>query len=360
MTISHTKHDFKKRIARRSGYSLRMLFAAIFLIGVLLLPLVSAINQARENARQLDCSGKLKQLLLAVHNYHDTYRRFPSAMGGTGIGGNENRLSGLVVLSPYMESSSFYIQIVDPSTYNGINYPAMGPAPWDKNYPPWHARIWWLKCPSAPDSSSDFGPTNYAFCIGDIASDIHHLKTARGMFAPGLFTKRDECTDGSSNTLAMAEIGTASDRFVPGQIATQMPATILQNPSLCLKTLGTRQAYYRDGIRLHPQGRGYNWADGAAGPGLFNTILPPNSPSCAVGGNDAVDGFYSAGSFHPDIVNVAFLDGSVQSMNDSIDTGDLKQSPPRENDYAESSFPSPFGVWGALGSRAGGDDTDDE
>lgn len=348
----------RSRMQCRAGYSLRVLFAAIFLIGVLLLPLISAISQAKEKARQIECQMKLKQLLLAVHNYHYTYRSFPSAMGGTGVGGNENRLNGIVSMSNMLEASNFFFQIFEPTTINGVSYPAMGPAPWDKNYPQWHEGIRAVICPSAPDPQTGFGPVNYAFCIGDIASEIHNLKTARGMFAPGLYTKFDDCTDGMANTIAMGEIATANERFAPGQIVTQMPASLLGDPSQCLKTLGRRQAYYRDGIRLHPQGRGYNWADGAAGPGLFNTILPPNSPNCAVGGNDAVDGLYSAGSFHPDKVNVAFLDGSVRPIRDSIDTGDLTRAPPQQGDYEQGSFSSPYGVWGALGSRNGQEKTD--
>ncbi|RCS40586.1 DUF1559 domain-containing protein [Bremerella cremea] len=351
--------DFSRsRMQRRAGYSLRVLFAAIFLIGVLLLPLISAISQAREKARQIECQNNLKQLLLAVHNYYDSNfkRSFPSAMGGTGVGGNENRLNGIVSMSSMMEASSSVFEIFDPTFVHGNRYPDMGPVPWDKDFPPWHRRYSFAICPSAPDPQTGFGPVNYAFCIGDIASEIHSLKTARGMFAPGLYTKFDDCTDGMAHTIAMGEIATANERYAPGQVVTQMPTSLLGDPSQCLKTLGRRQAYYRDGIRLHPQGRGYNWADGAAGPGLFNTILPPNSPNCAVGDNDAVDGLYSAGSFHPDMVNVAFLDGSVRPISDSIDTGDLTHAPPRQGDYEQTPLASPYGVWGAMGSRAGGEE----
>ncbi|MCH5376354.1 MAG: DUF1559 domain-containing protein, partial [Planctomycetes bacterium] len=83
----------------------------------------------------------------------------------------------------------------------------------------------------------------------------------------------------------------------------------------------------------------------------FQTITPPNGPSCVQGGGDADRGAISASSYHPGGVNALFGDGKVDFVTDSINTGDLS----RPN---VSSGPSPYGVWGALGSRNGGEAVD--
>ena len=104
---------------------------------------------------------------------------------------------------------------------------------------------------------------------------------------------------------------------------------------------------YRPGL----SGSDYPCA-GAGGTG-FNTILPPNGPSCnsedrTWKGFQRGNGIYSAGSYHPGIVQVCMVDGSVQVVNDTIDTGNLNAPTP-------TSGQSPYGIWGALGTRAAGE-----
>jgi prepilin-type processing-associated H-X9-DG protein len=79
----------------------------------------------------------------------------------------------------------------------------------------------------------------------------------------------------------------------------------------------------------------------------FNTILPPNGPSCTEH-RAGFPGYFTAQSFHSGGVNVALADGSVRFISETIDTGNL--SAPHTG-----SGPSPYGVWGALGSKAGGE-----
>ncbi|MFN3149488.1 DUF1559 domain-containing protein [Bremerella sp.] len=335
--------------ASRNGFTLRQLLFVIFLLSLPLALLFPAVQHAREAGRRASCQNNLKQLLIALHIYHDSCIHLPTAMGGTGVGGNENRLNALVPFMPFMESSPLYSQI----SSGAYGAPPGGPAPWDRTFPPWQLSMDYFQCPSAPEEERDFPPTNYAFCIGDVASGIHELKTPRGLFAPRLFTKFDDCKDGLSNTIAMGEIGTARDRSQIGQIAVNLPADLLSQPELCYKTIGNRQRYYRPDVPLHPHGRGYNWVDGAAGPGLFQTILPPNGPSCAVGGIEAVDGLYSAGSYHPGGCQVGMADGAVVFISETIDTGQLDKAPPTQEECSQGPVTSPYGVWGALGSING-------
>jgi hypothetical protein len=110
---------------------------------------------------------------------------------------------------------------------------------------------------------------------------------------------------------------------------------------------------YKTGVPLSEQGRGGRWADGAAGFSLVNTVLPPNSPSCAVGGADAVDGVYSAGSVHPNVVLAVFADGHTQAITKNIDAGDPNKPPPSSEQLTAGALASPYGIWGALGTIAG-------
>jgi len=340
------------------GFTLKELFAVMFIIAALLFLLLPVGRRcAREAARRMQCRNNMKQLVLATHNYHDTHGRFPMAVGGTGMGGNENRRSGLVALLPFLEQTDIYDQITDPAGYQG--FPPEGPPPWDRQYGPWQQDIQAFVCPSAIYDGEDYQPTNYAFCIGDVARDIHQLPKPRGAFAPGLATMFADITDGMSNTSALAEVGTASGREVQGQYAVDLPETILSDPGICWRTVDDGKQYYLEKVGLHEHGRGYNWADGGAGPGLVNTILPPNSPTCAVGGKEAVDGVYSAGSRHPGGCHVALCDGSVSFVTEKIDAGDSATSPPTAEDFAEKQLASPFGAWGAYGTLAGGEDVFD-
>lgn len=338
----------------RHGFTLKELLVVIFIISALLFLLIPMGGRSREAARRMQCTNSMKQITLAMHNYHDTFGMFPTAMGGTGAGGNENRLNALVGFIPFMESNNVYEQI----QMGTAGAPPGGPAPWDKQFPPWQFEMYSYRCYSAVDEKRDYKPTNYAFSIGDVTSDIHQLPKARGAFAPGLFTTFADFTDGNANTIAMTEIGTANRRRVHGQYAVSLPDTILTDPGICWRTVDSGKKYYLASVRLHDRGRGYNWVDGGAGPGLVNTILPPNGPSCAVGGLEAVDGVYSAGSEHPRGCNVAFCDGSVQFISEMIDAGDSSVAPPTIEDFAETEFASPYGVWGALGTIAGQEEVD--
>jgi prepilin-type processing-associated H-X9-DG protein len=111
------------------------------------------------------------------------------------------------------------------------------------------------------------------------------------------------------------------------------------------------------GVPFTSSGR---WQDGRAWYGVFYTILPPNGPSCSANnqtfqGNN--QGFYTANSNHAGGVNVAFADGSVRFIPNSIDTGSLTTVTDANDAGNTGTFagPSPFGVWGALGTISGGE-----
>ncbi len=341
----------------KAGFTLWELLAVIFIIALLLCLLLPAVRRSREPMRRMQCNNHLKQLMLAVHNYHDTFDSFPMACGGTGAGGNENRASGLIALLPFIEHGALYDQIMDPAGYQG--FPQGGPVPWDPTYEPWQAKLDMYVCPSSFSEADKFQGTNYAFSVGDITSDLHALPKPRGAFAPGLTVTFANITDGTSNTIALAEMGMPYKRQVQGQYVVNLPKTILTDPGICFRTVDSGQKYYRQDVELSKLGRGYNWADGGAGPALVNTILPPNSPSCAVGGMEAVEGVYSAGSHHIGGCQVALCDASVQFVSEEVDVGDPATAPPTLDDFAKGKFASPYGVWGAYGTINGEDQAGD-
>jgi hypothetical protein len=196
--------------------------------------------------------------------------------------------------------------------------------------------------------------TNYAFSIGDTARSIHQPSRLRGAFACGMTSELDDILDGLTNTIAMGEIGTRSQRWIIGDFAIYQSADILEKPSLCLDVReAERPLFYAEQVRLGEPGRGGRWADGAAGFGLVNTVLPPNSPSCAVGATGAVDGVYSTGSFHQGGGHVLMADGAVIFMTESIEAGDASRPTLTSQQLANDAIPSPYGLWGALGTAAG-------
>ncbi len=351
---------FKSQASRR-GFTWIELVVVILVIIVLAALLLPAVRTASEAARRMQCSNNLKQLGLAILNYEDFHKHLPSAMAGTGAGltdrsGNANRLSGLVALLPYLEYGRLFEQISTASTLDGVDYPAMGPAPWVEDYPPWQTQLPMLLCPSWPAPETRPARTNYAFCIGDVSRSVHAPEAQRGAFACGMFTKLSSITDGISNTIALAEIGNQQDRLQSGQVAIDQPVAMLDAPIDCLLLREAKHpSQYAANLPLSALGRGARWVDGAAPYGLFATILPPNSPSCAVGGGEAVDGIYSSGSLHTGGTQVAFIDGSIHFISDNIDTGESTRAPPTTEQFSQQPTPSPFGVWGALGTAAAAD-----
>ena len=100
-----------------------------------------------------------------------------------------------------------------------------------------------------------------------------------------------------------------------------------------------------DGDRM----RGDRWLDGRPAFTGFQTILPPNSPSCVSSTNaeDPNNAIYSASSAHVGGAHALLVDGGVRFISGNIDTGNLTTVTP-----GRVMTPSPYGVWGALGTRS--------
>lgn len=351
---------FCRRLCARRGLTIVEVLVLIVIGAVLLGLLMPATRSAREAARRMSCSNNVKQLGLALHNYHSAHQQFPSAMSGTGHGfthyeGNANRLSGFVGLLPFIEQNSLWETISKEVEFADRVFPAMGPAPWVASYQPWRTQITVLMCPSRVHTTTNLGMTNYAFSIGDLGRQVHKPTELRGGFACRLVSTFDDFIDGTSNTMLMTEIAnTAGNRDVLGDVAVDQSSAFLDNPSECrLQVDPSRPRFHLQSTSLMESGRGSRWADGAAPFSLSTIILPPNDISCAIGGTTQADGFYTAGSRHPGGAHVLMADGSVQFLAETIDTGNLSSPVLPTGTFADPGTESPYGVWGALGSRNG-------
>ena len=353
----NSSKPFPSEHAPRGGFSLLELFVVIFIIAVLLCMSLPFARTSRGAVRRTVCANNMRNLILAVHNYESVHGHFPAAMGGleqvSAAHEGADRLSGVVMLLPYLEQNALWDTISNPSQFNGNAYPP-GPAPWEPGYEPWQSAIPGLQCPTAGNSQAIFGLTNYAFCIGDRARDIHQPADLRGAFACGIRSNFGDLFDGASQTIAMAEIGSPHNRQLIGQYAIGQSAELLEDPNQCLDVVDSASpADYCSSVQLSLIGRGGCWANGSAENSLFNTILPPGSPSCAVGGPFGADGIYSAGSEHPGGVNISMMDASVHYMTNTVDTGDMSQPTPTRAQLSQTHFASPYGIWGSLGTVAG-------
>jgi len=85
---------------KRHGFTLVELLVVIAIIGILIALLLPAVQAAREAARRSQCTNNLKQIALAVHNYHDTYKVFPIGNWTTAYG------TWLVSLLPFIEQQA--------------------------------------------------------------------------------------------------------------------------------------------------------------------------------------------------------------------------------------------------------------
>ena len=355
---------------QRKGFTLIELLVVIAIIAVLIALLLPAVQQAREAARRSACKNNLKQVGLALHNYHGTFGVFPHGRGGTSSGSdtNNNDGSGFIGLLPYLEQGPLY-DMISSTWDNGTNSAqAFGPWPvasasnW---YVPFQRVIPSLLCPSSPeynDPLSDGGwglaRTNYGFSVGDTAYYMRNPTRARGLFGYRTYFRIADVLDGTTNTVAMGEIAGSIDvRAVPGRgIARDRGSAAVDSPIDCLSTASNGR--YITGVSVGRwRGSGWTWASGSSGTTAVNTILPPNSPGCMVQSTWQSNsrGQMPVTSRHTGGAHVLMADGSVRFISENINTGDLTVS----SQPLTHGGPSPYGVWGSLGSIAGGEVTGD-
>jgi len=340
------------RAKTRHGFTLIELLVVIAIIAVLIALLLPAVQSAREAARRAQCSNNLKQIGLAMHNYHTSIGTFP--LGGTVAAGYNNQYSpawgtwsAQALMLGYLEQMPLY---------NSCNFSwavGMGQA-WLTNSTVSCSILSVFVCPSdgmspnSPQGSQWSGETNnYLASLGTTTAYLNvppnSAPSTTGVFtAGGRAYGLQNITDGSSNTIAFGEslIGDNTIQLVKwrdGPVSSTALAgggpflNAFQNSQAVLTDIQVCQtAFITNANPTATTGmyneKGFRWAENIGGFSSFNTIVPPTSSQytftwCLLGTthNTAADGQYqNANSNHPGGANFLFADGGVHFIKSSI------------------------------------------
>ena len=348
---------------RRRGFTLVELLVVIAIIGVLVALLLPAVQAAREAARRMQCGNNLKQIGLALQNYHDTFNSLPYGAARTKAGGYGP--SFYVGLLPFAEQGNLY-DLIDAraSLASDWNTTTSGIAPGEVCN---NQKVPWMLCPSSPlpqmetvsgTSWKSVAPSYVGIsgaAVGSTSAPLGNTTGASGetpftetrvsagqaggyVSGGGLLTPNQSmgmsaATDGTSNTLAVSEI---SDFFYDsnnsrqridatftsaggkwwmgtndGDIAGASGASFSASPLFCLTTINH---YNANGaiacVGFNGKNSGFGWNSGGIG------ARGANNPLVAA---------------HPSVVQAVFLDGHVASLNKTVHPAIVKRIATRDD-----------------------------
>lgn len=282
--------QLRLRLRNCLGFTLVELLVVIAIIGVLIAILLPAVQTAREAARRSSCVNNLKQLGLAIQNYHGARKTFPPGAKKNTVSGKPG-ISWRVLILPQIEENSMFEQI--------------GPRP-DGGASNWDAEKVLpvvFGCPSAEFKNDAWKESNYWGVCGAIRRperiDLEDAAcgdlSINGVFFPDSKTRIGRITDGTSHTLAIGERDYTFRSWMTGVSWVGTPPT-----RVCSEAANN----IRYPINAPHSQFGYFVADGKA---------PPSGPFTILG-NDL---FF--GSKHSGGANFCFADGSVHFLSDTID-----------------------------------------
>ncbi|MEW4529395.1 DUF1559 domain-containing protein [Maioricimonas sp. JC845] len=312
------------RTRPRSGFTLIELLVVIAIIAILIALLLPAVQQAREAARRSQCKNNLKQIGLALHNYHDVYKYFPP-------GRTRNTYSGIT--SAWYTGNIGWMprilaQMDQAPLFNTIDWDlGQGTGGTDgddgvNGASPNGARrqiVPAFRCPSDPGtgaatwtdptgtkqtgvrSSGSYATTNYAGCVGT----DWRLRTdsaAKGIFGMNTRIGIRDVLDGTSNTLAASELVIGFPKLSVNDDGNgNCPQTGAKDTST------TRQTGFSWFYAYFPHSS------------MFSTYTPPNSSKtwdCGVNSDRANN---AARSLHVGGVHTLLCDGGVRFVSENID-----------------------------------------
>jgi prepilin-type N-terminal cleavage/methylation domain-containing protein/prepilin-type processing-associated H-X9-DG protein len=339
----------------RRGFTLIELLVVIAIIAVLIALLLPAVQAAREAARRAQCVNQLKQLGLAIHNYHSTtnalpplFANFGTAPNGPSEPGGPWPLGWAVMILPYMEQTALYncanfsfgsFGVANINTLSTVKVSVFICPSESLKQGPWISTTW-------TNYHANFGgPASIASWSGPLVmfnSDPNSLPGyTNGVQSANSGTFGFESvTDGTSNTaifsekmqglngyVATAVPGTPNSKRVSFQLSQSVAWDVVGGAAVAQTFVAACQSVSSATAPTNPtQWTGAAWNGSHAGTLHFNAydhFNTPNKLSCVAGNsyggapggfNDAI----TATSFHPGGVNVCMLDGSVKFIKDTI------------------------------------------
>ncbi len=328
----------------RLAFTLVELLVVIAIIGILIALLLPAVQAAREAARRSECSNKIRQLTIAMHNFQTATGKFPPSISKGR--GNQYRWSPQARVLPYVEEFGLADAIDFEDDYHDVYWPGT-------NNLLKATRVGGLLCPSEQQdivrldgngNPIDY-PLNYAFNAGVWKIyDERDRSDGGGAFVPGRGLSPAKFTDGLSKTLMLSEVkafmpyhrdGSAMIESVPSNIADSLS-------QVCSAATGGQEKANSG----HTE-----WIDGRVHQTGFTAFFSPNTEvKCGFDGNtdmdlntwrvreldedgpgpDNGDSSYdpnavtyaaiTSRSYHSgDVVNTARMDGSVRTVSSTID-----------------------------------------
>ncbi|MGC8644359.1 MAG: DUF1559 domain-containing protein [Isosphaeraceae bacterium] len=318
---------------RHRGFTLIELLVVIAIIAVLIALLLPAVQAAREAARRAQCTNNLKQIGLAMHNYHEAVGTFP--MGTTiayayvGSQTSWGTFSALALMLPYLEQTPVYNSC---NFYWTVWYGTGARI----NSTVWNTAVNVFICPSDAMAGPQQNFLNNYFGSFGTGTQPWSSQT-NGIFPVEKSANSIAAvTDGTSNTIAYTEglVGSYNiytlpwRRYVsgvPGNGGIQLYDARQNLPGVM--ALAQQCNLATQTTPGSNDNHGYRWQTGSPGLTLHNIILTPNSSQfqfsacrwdCSAGCGCDFGHLFVAASNHPGGVNVLFGDGSVRFVKSAV------------------------------------------
>jgi prepilin-type N-terminal cleavage/methylation domain-containing protein len=301
------------QLIRRRAFTLVELLVVIAIIGILVALLLPAVQAAREAARRTQCSNNLKQIGLALHNFHDTFQKLP-----VGTHDDDNKSFGWRTwILPYVEQGPLYNQMVAAGMWvppqmggsaNGVNVDGVAASEIAgvaavSNLA--KTRLGFYMCPSdiLPEKDNDgYAKTNYCGNMGPVVGNITSCASAKGDIQEGVLLMANDNYNTWTTSLATMTDGT-SNTIMAGEVS------VSEN----IKPSGLSDSRYP----IWAAGNNNGSCNGLVGAGSVLRFVDVNY---FINRKVGVESNSSFGSKHPGGAQFVLGDASVRFIPESIDT----------------------------------------
>lgn len=290
---------------RHPGFSLIELLVVLAIIGLLIGLLLPAVQKVREAAARLHCANNLKQMGLAIHNYHDTNRLLPPSRVGP------QHATWFVVILPYLEQDTLYKQWdltkpyyeQTPAVQNAFVKPYVCPS---RRSIPMPSTQFEVSSTGIPDSQEHPGTQgDYACNGGQFYNAIVDHPLCRGAmcYASSQVNGNDQVVSTQSQTALSDITDGTSQTFLVGE---------------------------KHSVRSRWGQSGPTWGEGSIWngdfPRNFSRIAGQTKWNLGQGPTDTTGPFHCKfGSWHPGVCQFVFADGHVTALSNTIDMDTLQR-----------------------------------